>query len=99
MAGLIDLARSLAVGTSPMAAASQERLLDQADGVRSRLEEARSHIVGLLEDAAKANLGTADDEWLELQTARHLLDITLAGPAGGGPSARPRRGRPSTDAP
>lgn len=73
---IVRCARQLAAGTAPMSQASKDELWAVA-GSRFELEEARARLGALLESTSTDNLGTADEQWLEIMTARHLLDATL----------------------
>jgi hypothetical protein len=75
---LVDVARTLARGTSPHRRAAILDLTRAADGSTAVLSEAEHQVGELLRRHAQRNGGAADQEWLELHTARRLLDAARA---------------------
>ena len=75
---LVDTARALARGSSPHSQAGIEELTRAAAGLPDALAEARDRASDLLRRHSQRNAGAADDEWLELHTARRLLDAALS---------------------
>ena len=75
---LVDVARTLARGTAPHRPAAILDLTRAADGSTTVLSEAEREIGELLRRHARRNGGAADQEWLELHTARRLLDAARA---------------------
>lgn len=74
---LVDRARALARGSAPHSPAAIDELAKAASGDADALAEARDRASELLRRHSKRNAGAADDEWLELHTARRLLDAAL----------------------
>jgi hypothetical protein len=75
---LVERARSLARGSAPHSPAAIEELARAASGDADSLAEARDRASDLLRRHSQRNAGAADDEWLELHTARRLLDAALS---------------------
>ena len=75
---LVDRARDLARGSAPHSPAAIDELTRAASGDPDSLAEARDRASELLRRHSQRNAGAADDEWLELHTARRLLDAAVA---------------------
>lgn len=74
---LVDTARALARGSSPHSPAGIDELGRAAGGSPDLLAAARDRASEMLRRHSQRNAGAADDEWLELHTARRLLDAAL----------------------
>jgi hypothetical protein len=75
---LVDRARALARGSAPHSPATVDELAKAASGDADALADARDRASELLRRHSQRNAGAADDQWLELHTARRLLDAALA---------------------
>ncbi|HZT64694.1 MAG TPA: hypothetical protein VFA11_02790 [Acidimicrobiales bacterium] len=75
---LVHAARDQARGSSPHSPAAVEELARTAERSPQVIAEARDKILDLLQRHSRQNAGAADGEWLELHTARRLLDAALA---------------------
>ncbi|HEV2369934.1 MAG TPA: hypothetical protein VGR90_08650 [Acidimicrobiales bacterium] len=71
---IVDAARSLARSNAPHRPAVIEDLTRAAAGSTAALDEANEEIGDLLRRHARRNAGAADEEWLELHTARRLIE-------------------------
>ena len=74
---LVDRARALARGSAPHSPATIEELAKAAAGDPDTLAEARDRAAELLRRHSQRNARAADDEWLELHTARRLLEAAV----------------------
>jgi hypothetical protein len=75
---LVDRARDLARGSAPHSPAAIDELIRAASGDPDSLAAARDHASELLRRHSRRNAGAADDQWLELHTARRLLDAAVS---------------------
>jgi len=71
---LVSRARELARSSAPHRPGVTRELQTMAQGSTARLERARSVVVELLQQHDQASYGAADSQWLELHTAKRLLD-------------------------
>ncbi|HMC51513.1 MAG TPA: hypothetical protein VKI64_02050 [Acidimicrobiales bacterium] len=71
---LVSRARELARSSAPHRPGVTRELQTMARGSTARLERARSTIVELLHKHDQASGGAADSQWLELHTAKRILD-------------------------
>jgi len=71
---LVIRARELARSSAPHRPGVTRELQALAEGSTARLERARSVIVDLLHQHDLASGGAADSQWLELHTAKRVLD-------------------------
>jgi hypothetical protein len=71
---LVSRARELARSSAPHRPGVTRELQTMAEGSTARLERARSVVVELLQRHDQDSYGAADSQWLELHTAKRLLD-------------------------
>jgi hypothetical protein len=74
---LVGKARALADSSAPHGRGTTDELLRLAMNDRHVLEEASSQVSELLRRHSRDSANTADSEWLQLLTARRLLQAAL----------------------
>ncbi|HZU73698.1 MAG TPA: hypothetical protein VE990_13090 [Acidimicrobiales bacterium] len=74
---VVDRARQLAGGSAPRDPSALHELVELAGRSPATLSEARDATIELLRRHSRRNAGTADSEWLQLHTARRLLEAAL----------------------
>ena len=75
---IVARALALAAGTSPHSRRTVEELVQMAGGDPAALRTALSEVIERLRRHSQRTAGAADHEWLQLRTARRLLEEAVA---------------------